>query len=103
MDCGLWPKKAIEALDPIFKGVGPKALVMTRGARSSLKTRWTPQAQKKGIGLGVGEVENWPKGPIVSGYGLGLYVDSERWYGPKAIKHQSGQIRHETDDMANWP
>ncbi|MBW0592886.1 hypothetical protein O181_132601 [Austropuccinia psidii MF-1] len=29
-----WPKKAIYALDPLIKGVGPKMMVMARGSRT---------------------------------------------------------------------
>ncbi|MBW0560624.1 hypothetical protein O181_100339 [Austropuccinia psidii MF-1] len=67
MDYSLWAVEAIGALDPMIVGVRPKALVIARWARSAWKTRWTPQAQNKGIGLGVGEVENQLKGPMVSG------------------------------------
>ncbi|MBW0567656.1 hypothetical protein O181_107371 [Austropuccinia psidii MF-1] len=48
-----WPKKAIQALDPIIKWVGQKALVMARGARSPWKYRWTPRPKNKGIGPGL--------------------------------------------------
>ncbi|MBW0556871.1 hypothetical protein O181_096586 [Austropuccinia psidii MF-1] len=52
-----------------------------RGKRP-LEDRMDPQAQNKGIGLGVGEVENWTRRPIVTGYVQ------------KAIEHQQGSIGH---------
>ncbi|MBW0470006.1 hypothetical protein O181_009721 [Austropuccinia psidii MF-1] len=48
-----WPKKAIQPIDPLTKGGGPKALDMDRGSRGPWKTEWIPQAQNKCIGLGV--------------------------------------------------
>ncbi|MBW0463808.1 hypothetical protein O181_003523 [Austropuccinia psidii MF-1] len=84
-----WPKKAIQAKNPIIKGVGPRG-------QKPLEVQMDPQAQNKGIGLGVGEVKDWPKRPIMQDM-------ASEWCGPKAIRHQYGPIGNKNDDMANWP
>ncbi|MBW0502389.1 hypothetical protein O181_042104 [Austropuccinia psidii MF-1] len=48
------PKRPFRPKDPIIKGVGPRA-------RGPWKAERTPRPKTKGIGLGVGEMDNWPK------------------------------------------
>ncbi|MBW0484337.1 hypothetical protein O181_024052 [Austropuccinia psidii MF-1] len=71
-----------------MKGVGPRALVVAKGARSPWKSRWNPKAHKRGI---------VQKGQWMQD------MACERLFDPKAINTKNGPFVQKSNEMTNWP